>query len=301
MTDIITNKVKEKLLISFSGGRTSAYMTWWLLNNKKDDYEMIVVFANTGKEREETLEFVNRCDIEFSFNVVWVEAFVHYESNKGTTHIVTNFKDAERNGQPFEDMIFKYGLPNQKAPHCSRELKKQPIKSYAKSIGWTKYKTALGIRSDEPKRLDWVAKKKHNFLYFAELFHVSQSDVNNFWSKQSFDLELASYEGNCDLCWKKGLRKLMTIVQDKPELADWWREMENKYSMFTPKSRQDKAKPPYMFFRHNMTVDEIIEESKLPFDRAEDTSKKVDMYRQMQLWDAYLDSNNGCTESCEIF
>ena len=293
--------MKSKLLISFSGGRTSAYMTWWLLNNMQHKYEIIVVFANTGKEREETLEFVNRCDIEFGFNVVWVEAFVHYEKNKGTTHVVTNYKDAERNGQPFEDVIYKYGIPNQNAPHCSRELKKQPIKSYARSIGWTDYETALGIRSDEPKRLDWVAKRKNKFLYFAELFHVTQSDVNNFWSKQSFDLQLKSYEGNCDLCWKKGLRKLMTIVKDNPELADWWREMDEKYEMFTPQSREHKAKPPYKFFRDNMTIDDIIEESKLPFDKSIDTSKKIDSHRQIQIWDNYLDSNNGCTESCEIF
>jgi hypothetical protein len=292
---------KEKLLISFSGGRTSAYMTWWLLKNMQHKYEMIVVFANTGREREETLEFVDRCDNEFLFNTVWVEAFVHYENKKGTTHVVTNFKDAERDGQPFEDVIFKYGLPNQNAPHCSRELKKQPIKSYARSIGWEKYQTALGIRSDEPQRLNWVAKRKNKFLYFAELFYVTKSDVNRFWSKQSFDLELKSYEGNCDLCWKKGLRKLMTIVKDKPELADWWREMEDKYSMFTPPSREHKAKPPYRFFRDNMTIDEIIEESNLPFELSKDESKEIATHRQLAIWDDYLDSNNGCTESCEVF
>jgi 3'-phosphoadenosine 5'-phosphosulfate sulfotransferase (PAPS reductase)/FAD synthetase len=125
---------KEKLLISFSGGRTSAYMTWWLLNNMQHKYEMVVVFANTGKEREETLQFVHKCDIEFNFNVVWVEAFVTADNGVGTKHIVTNIKYASRNGEPFEDVIAKYGLPNQNAPHCSRELKKQPIKDYAKRL-----------------------------------------------------------------------------------------------------------------------------------------------------------------------
>jgi 3'-phosphoadenosine 5'-phosphosulfate sulfotransferase (PAPS reductase)/FAD synthetase len=293
--------MKEKLLISFSGGRTSAFMTWWLLKNMKHKYDMIVVFANTGREREETLEFVNKCDIEFGFNTVWVEAFVHNQSGKGTTHIVTNFNNAERNGQPFEDVIFKYGIPNQNAPHCSRELKKQPIMSYARSIGWKKYKTALGIRSDEPKRLNWESKRKNNLVYFAEFLNVTKTDVNKFWAEQLFDLNLKSFEGNCDLCWKKGLRKLMTIVKDKPELADWWREMEQKYFEFTPEKRIHKAKPPYRFYRDNMTIDEIIEESKLPFKEAVDESKIIATGKQMSLFDNYLDSNYGCVESCEAF
>lgn len=292
---------KQNLLISFSGGRTSAYMTWWLLKNMQHKYNMIVVFANTGKEREETLDFVNKCDIEFGFNLIWVEALVHHKARVGTAHVITNYKDAKRNGEPFEDVISKYGLPNQNAPHCSRELKKSPIKSYAKSIGWKGYETALGIRTDEPKRLNWESKKKNKFLYFAELFNVTKSDVNLFWSKQNFDLELKSYEGNCDLCYKKGLRKLMTIVKDKPELSDWWREMEAKYKMFTPESRIEKAKPPYLFYRDNMTIDEIIEESKFPFDHSIDESKIINSAKQSSMWDNYLDSNNGCTESCEAF
>jgi len=289
---------KKKLLISFSGGRTSAYMAWWLLNNMQHKYEMIIVFANTGKEREETLEFVNRCDIELGFNTVWVEACVHFYKNVGTTHVITNFKDAERKGEPFDDVIFKYGIPNQNAPHCTRELKQRPIRSYANSINWNDCITALGIRSDEPKRLNWNKKNKERLLYFAELMTVTKSDVNNFWSKQSFDLELTSYEGNCDLCYKKGLRKLMTITKDKPELADWWREMEQKYEM---NDVRNSGKTPIRFFRDNMTIDDIIEEGKFPFEAAKDTSKEVETLRQVSLWDEHLDSNGGCTESCEVF
>jgi hypothetical protein len=32
-----------------------------------------VVFANTGQEREETLEFVKQCDDHFGFGTVWIE------------------------------------------------------------------------------------------------------------------------------------------------------------------------------------------------------------------------------------
>lgn len=294
--------MKKKLLISFSGGRTSAYMTWFMLNQWKDRdlYDKIVVFANTGKEREETLQFVHKCDVEFGFNTVWVEAFVHNEMGKGTTHVVVDFETADRKGDVFEDIIFKYGMPNQNAPFCSRELKKAPIRSYAKSLGWKNYETALGIRTDEPKRLNWESKKVNKFLYFAEILSVTKNDVNTFWSKQSFDLELKSYEGNCDLCYKKGLRKLMTIVKDKPEFADWWREMENKYQMFTPESRIEKAKPPYRFFRDNMTIDDIIEESKFDFNESKDESKIINN-KQLAFWDNYLDADGGCSESCEVF
>lgn len=57
----------DKLIISFSGGQTSAYMLQLILNDKSylSNYEIKVLFANTGKENERTLQFVKECGIFF--------------------------------------------------------------------------------------------------------------------------------------------------------------------------------------------------------------------------------------------
>ena len=55
------NRNEENLLVSFSGGETSAYLAKWLIDNKSKAYNMIFVFANTGDEEEETLKFIDLC------------------------------------------------------------------------------------------------------------------------------------------------------------------------------------------------------------------------------------------------
>lgn len=57
-------RVSGPTALSFSGGRTSAYMARQVqLANPSAN--VTYLFANTGKEREETLEFVRRCDDEW--------------------------------------------------------------------------------------------------------------------------------------------------------------------------------------------------------------------------------------------
>lgn len=298
-------KEHNKLLISFSGGRTSAYMTYWLLNhwNRRHEFEKIVVYANTGKEEPETLEFVEKCDKHFEFNLVWVEAKINAEMGVGTDFHITDYHKAERKGKPFENMIAKYGIPNQAFPHCTRELKTVPIQKYARSIFGDEYATAIGIRKDESHRINWERYNGNDIYWPLVVDHPCiKSDINYFWSKQPFDLEIESFEGNCDLCWKKSNRKHFTIIGRHPEKAEWWNNMEEKYSHFRPEGRsQESTPPPYYFFRGNQSMKELIEESKLPFEPAIDESKMIDKYKQMRMWDEYMDKNDGCVESCEVF
>lgn len=104
--------MKKKLLISFSGGRTSAYMLWWLMArwDERNEWDMVVVFANTGKEHEGTLKFINQCSIYWGIYITWVEATPKQSSKGGwwgVTHRIVNFNNASRKGEPFEELISK--------------------------------------------------------------------------------------------------------------------------------------------------------------------------------------------------
>lgn len=296
--------MKPKLLISFSAGTTSAYMTWLLLTKYSNVYEIIVVFANTGKEREETLIFADKCDKYFGFNCVWVEAITNPERGKGVRAKVVDFNIASRNGEPFESMIAKHGIPSIASPHCTRELKGYTIKAYARSIGWKDYWTAIGIRVDEIDRVNpkWQELK---LLYPLVSYQhgIRKVDINKFWSQQPFRLKLKGYEGNCDFCFKKSFRKLMTIANESPIIHEWWSEMLNKYDHFIPEGKKKNKKliPPINFYRQNKNVIDIIDMAKNKFEKAKDDSIYIPVYEQGNLWGVELDVSNGCTESCEVF
>src|SRR5687768_16003487 len=97
--------MKKRLLVSFSGGETSAFMAQWLKANKSDEYDMWFLFANTGEENEETLRFVDQCDKYFGLNVIWVEGVSNPEYGVGVTPVEVNHETASRDGEPFESMI----------------------------------------------------------------------------------------------------------------------------------------------------------------------------------------------------
>lgn len=282
----------QNLLISFSGGRTSAYMTKFILENWSEMFNIIVVFANTGREFEETLHFINECDKRYNFNTVWIEAITDERHGNGVRAKVVNFETASRNGEPFEAMIKKHGLPNVQMAICTRELKNYAIKSYAKQIGFKNYKIAIGIRSDEIDRIN----TNQNFIYPLVSLGTKKSDVNKFWMNNEFDLQIKGYEGNCDFCFKKSLRKLLTLTIERPEKLEWWAEMEKKYSDYIPITRKQQNKKT-AFFRESMTTQNLLELSKRPFEKARDDSKYID--NQLLLFN--LDISNGCVESCEVF
>jgi len=286
--------MKMNLFISFSGGRTSAFMTKWMLDNVQDDYnKIIVVFANTGQENEETLRFVNQCDKQWGFSVVWVEAVVDFRKNKGVTHHVVDFSSASRKGEPYIEVIKKYGIPNMSYPHCNRDLKLAPLHSYAKELGWKKgsYETAIGIRIDEMDRVSSKMVEEKIIYPLVENKKMTKEMISIWWSKQSFNLNLKEHEGNCKWCWKKSKRKLLTLAKDTPEIFDFPMEMEERYGL----SGHNEDGTKRVFFRNNKSTKEIIALSKLPFVPFSEAAINFDMF------DFDMDSSNGCSDGCEVF
>ena len=137
--------------IAFSGGRTSAYLLHELLEaNGGIPDRAVVTFQNTGREMPETLDFVQEVGARWGVNIVWLE----YRPVAPLFEIVSH-NSASRNGEPFEALIRRRGyLPNQQTRYCTTELKVRTAKRYLMQLGWKYWTNCVGIRADEPHRLN---------------------------------------------------------------------------------------------------------------------------------------------------
>ena len=286
-----------RLLVSFSGGETSAYMTKLIHERWHNRYsEIVTVFANATQENDETLEFVQQCDDFYGWGVVWVEAAIDPERGSGTKHRVVDFATADRVGGVFEEMIAKYGIPGPGFPHCTRELKLNPIRSCARSIGWEagSYDTAIGIRVDEIDRMEANAAESRIIYPLVSDWPTRKIDINEHWVRQPFRLQLKGYQSNCKTCWKKSLRKHLTIMKETPEAFDFFELMEAKY----PKAGANPNDEVKRFFRQHRSVADIRElAATVPFTPATDDAREY----QTDIFSALaLDLSSDCDEGCEV-
>ena len=237
-------RASENTLISLSGGRTSGFLLYKTLQEYGGQLpdNIKVIFANTGKELPETLDFVRDIEANWRVPVTWVEyggrTPIKDSKNYDYKVNVVDYKTASRNGEPFSQLLIDVkGLPNPMSRYCSGQLKIRTMTRYLQSIGWEKgWNCFIGIRADEPRR----AAKLHNKInegqdYFCPLYldKVTKEDVGNFWADNSFDLNLPNNNGttdwgNCDLCFLKAKNKRLSIIQERPDLAQWWIDVEEK-------------------------------------------------------------------------
>lgn len=231
-------RIRGKTVVSFSGGRTSAYMLRQVLDANDDHSDLLVIFANTGKEHPATLEFVQECSDRWGVPITWLE----YRDNDAGFAVV-DFASASRAGEPFEALIRKRQyLPNPVTRFCTIDLKIRVIHKYLRSLGLSSEDDPVdmmtGIRADEPRRVVKIRNRKTTseskhatmVMPLADV-GVSVQQVSEFWQSQPFDLRLPTIngrtlEGNCDLCFLKGAKQIYSIIASDRSKAEWWARME---------------------------------------------------------------------------
>lgn len=166
-------------LISFSGGRTSAYMLYQVLlahGGTLPDY-VIVAFANTGRELEETLRFVHEVSVRWGVRIYWVEwrppskhspvACPHQKRGRCQAckreaitaaaekrFELVGFNSADRTGKWFAELIRrKQYLPNQDMRYCTEKLKIDTMKWLMVALGFARWFNMVGLRADERHRV----------------------------------------------------------------------------------------------------------------------------------------------------
>lgn len=238
-------RIDTPALISFSGGRTSAYMLKKIIEaydgTLPDD--MHVVFANTGKEMPQTLDFVRDCAKQWDVKINWIELYdVDKEpEGEGTDgwmfkYKLVDYDSASRKGEPFEKLIDHYGkLPNSTNRFCTFLLKQRAIIWFERQQGLKDMDQVIGLRADEPRRVHRIKDRNQNAHYYTPLHdaNVTQLEIQKYWQESNFDLNLIATDqhtlfGNCDMCFLKGKGQLIEMLKHREDLSDWWSAQEKR-------------------------------------------------------------------------
>lgn len=238
--------IEGPALISFSGGRTSAFMLHQIIQAHGGALpkDVHVTFANTGKEREETLRFVHECGSRWGVRIRWLEW--QDREGRGTPsadrYAEVGLNSASRAGEPFLALIArKRYLPNAVTRFCTAELKIDTMKQFMLAQGYTNWTNVVGLRHDEGHRLlkqyarNEAGKERWQSYMPLDKARVAKAAVMAFWLggnrdprhptlplPQGFDLGLRDYEGNCDDCMLKGFDVLAFQERERPNNLDWW-------------------------------------------------------------------------------
>ena len=286
-------KNNKNIFCSVSAGYSSVMMAvkikeWY------PDHKIIFAMANTSKERLESLAFMNKCDNLYNLKMKWIEAEFH-DKGVGVTAKVVSYNNLKTKGEIFEAGIKKLGIPSNVNKWCNRDMKLTPLKKYADNVfGLNNYSIAVGLRIDE---VDRVRKdyKENNVFYPLMDYKISKKERNKFWENQPIKIDIPAYKGNCDLCFEKSNRKLMTIIKEEPDTAIWWDTMIKKYSHIPKENSPSyndllKENNGMTFYRGYNTIQDLVKMAEQPFSKATD-----EYIYQNDLFDLEGDCGSGCS------
>jgi len=233
-----------KHVVSFSGGRTSAYLVWLivvkLILKGVSIKDIAVIFMDTGAEHPKTYEFIKNIVKYFNINLICLQPKTTFELGIGNTYDIVSINDIRWDLKLWADLLKKYGRPSAVAGFCTDRMKEVVAIKYCNdTFGKGNYYSWLGMRHDEPKRL----VGNHNIYdksAYKQLIKqgLDDYDISELFCQISEDIGLL----NTDFSYihdetkellisrikkqhKIGLRYLAQISKaDKEEILNWWGE-----------------------------------------------------------------------------
>jgi 3'-phosphoadenosine 5'-phosphosulfate sulfotransferase (PAPS reductase)/FAD synthetase len=227
-----------------SGGRTSAMMAALLPDSTR------LSFQNTGLEHPKTYEFLTRLEDALQRPITWLEW--RPPEKYGDPPRMFRFEVVTRQTATYGGELFVGFLralatyrrlhkeANPVAPWarsriCTAYLKHRIQDAWIQSCGWDAYDSYVGLRADEPSRVAGLKARETQIRGFRMPLSdsgVIKSDVLRFWSQQSFDLEIADYQGNCTGCFLKDQADLSRLMHEPETKAEVWYQLAEEFPDF---------------------------------------------------------------------
>ena len=211
--------------------------------------DVVLSFQNTGREHPKTYEFLKRLDDALGGRLVLLEfrkPLVKGAAPKESRAEVVTHATMDRTGAVLEDVLSTLaefretkGLgrvsPWARSRVCTAYAKHLTLRRYVASLGVDTFTTFVGLRADEEHRVRALgAAETADRTMATPLFRagITKADVLEFWSRQSFDLELQEHQGNCTGCFLKDQADVARVMLEPETDASWWFRMEEEYPGF---------------------------------------------------------------------
>jgi hypothetical protein len=322
-----------KKVVSFSGGRTSAYLCYLMKEKFGDDVDFI--YMDTGAEHPKTYEFIRSVNRELNLNLVCLRTDFSTPLGAGNNFKVVEINSIAPDLKPFTDMVSKYGVPYIGGMFCTDRMKLVPFTKYCnEKYGRGNYETWLGIRADELPRV--LGKNLYEKL--SETLGINDDEIikiimskpserdSHFVVEEQFEWDI--YNDLNDRLGN-GIRYLAEISDfEKQDIIRWWSNMPfdleikewNGNCVFCPKKSNLKIaaaqrdNPEFyhnyltMLYSDEVRVDEKTGHWSQMYRGKRSLEQVVSMFDgstgdeiKSRIRGGKMTDSGSCSESCEVF
>ena len=243
------SKLLVPRVVHVSGGRTSAYMA---VNHMPS--RAVCTFQNTGLEHPKTYEFLRRVEDHVKHEIIWLEwrpgpradgptnewmfAVVRPETATYGPDLMAGMLRAFNAYRAARGM--KPEAPWARQRLCTGFLKYKVARRYMLMSGYDEWDAYIGLRADEPSRVVGLRNQETRRQAFKfPLFDagVTKADVEQFWARMPFDLEILPHQGNCTACFLKNEADLARLLDEPETQAEVWQALQREFPGFGGQNR----------------------------------------------------------------